>query len=327
MNKNLLLCALLCLVSIIAYAQDIIITIDAKKIEAKIMEVSKSEIKYKEPDNLDGPMFILEVDEINSIIYSTGKVVLYNQPAQSTTPPIEQPVQNSAVPIQQNNLANPNLSTVLLLSGEKMLVEVIDMNNNYVSYLEGIERKNIPASQIHTVTLPNGQVKTYNKENPSSPSLSQTQTQVQTQIQTTTVGNDSSSKKAGRIYRDNKNYLYNDMYISSKEVERILMRENGAAYNKWKQAKGMLIGGSVCTGLGTGLVIGGLFSLLSDDNIICISLESAALIPLGIGLGLTLGSSAYFNKAIDIYNSKYDNVAVQLRWGVTANGVGLAIAF
>lgn len=43
----------------VSWAQDVIVTTDAKKIEAKILEVSKSEIKYKESDNPDGPTFIL----------------------------------------------------------------------------------------------------------------------------------------------------------------------------------------------------------------------------------------------------------------------------
>jgi hypothetical protein len=64
--------------SICTFAQDVIVTKDSKKIDAKILEVSKSEIKYKEADNLEGPTFVLEVDDINSIIYSNGKVVLYN---------------------------------------------------------------------------------------------------------------------------------------------------------------------------------------------------------------------------------------------------------
>ena len=49
-----------------------------KKIEAKITEVSKSEIRYKEADNLEGPTFVIETNEISSIIYANGKVVLYN---------------------------------------------------------------------------------------------------------------------------------------------------------------------------------------------------------------------------------------------------------
>lgn len=67
-------------ITIGAFAQDLIVTKDAKKIDAKILEVSTSEIRYKEQDNLDGPVFVLRVDEINCIIYANGKVVLYNKP-------------------------------------------------------------------------------------------------------------------------------------------------------------------------------------------------------------------------------------------------------
>lgn len=73
----LIVCALMA--SVTLAAQDIIVTKDAKKIEAKILEVSTSEIRYKELDNLDGPIFILRTDEINCIMYANGKVVLYNQ--------------------------------------------------------------------------------------------------------------------------------------------------------------------------------------------------------------------------------------------------------
>lgn len=66
-------------ITVSAVAQDIIVTKDSKKIEAKILEVSKSEIKYKEFDYQDGPTFILETKEINSITYANGKVVVYGQ--------------------------------------------------------------------------------------------------------------------------------------------------------------------------------------------------------------------------------------------------------
>lgn len=78
--KKLLSIFTISLLSICVYAQDIIVTIKAQKIDAKILEVSTSEIRYKELDNLDGPTFILRVEEIHSVIYANGKVVLYNQP-------------------------------------------------------------------------------------------------------------------------------------------------------------------------------------------------------------------------------------------------------
>ena len=77
MNKIITIFAVL-ITSLTIFAQDVIITTDSKKIDAKIMEVSQSEIKYKELDNLDGPIFIIATSDISSITYSNGKVILYN---------------------------------------------------------------------------------------------------------------------------------------------------------------------------------------------------------------------------------------------------------
>ena len=65
------------MMALLTFAQDIIITSDAQKIEAKIMEVSKAEIKYKEWDNLEGPLFVMATSEISSVIYSNEKVGHY----------------------------------------------------------------------------------------------------------------------------------------------------------------------------------------------------------------------------------------------------------
>ena len=81
-------------VSVCSFAQDIIVTKSAKKIDAKILEVSTSEIRYKELDNLDGPIFILRSDEISSIIYANGKVVLYDQPKEE---PIDEEKEAEAI--------------------------------------------------------------------------------------------------------------------------------------------------------------------------------------------------------------------------------------
>ena len=308
MKKKILLSLLASLTCMAVFAQDVIITKDAQKIDAKIMEVSKSEIKYKETDNLDGPVFTLPVADINSITYANGKVVLYNQEAQ----PAKQVAETQS---------NENIATILLLSGHTLSGELVEMNSKYVAYLDNGERKVVPCSQIQTVTLSNGQVKTYSEIVAAS---ANTQS-----VTTSTAASSSSTTKSGggRIYRDNGEYMYNDTYISSKEVARILERENKTAYAQWKKADGMMIGGSICVGIGGGLAIGGLVSLIWRDYMTCLILDCSALVPLGVGLGLTLGASSHYTKAIDIYNSKYDHAAVQLRWGVSANGVGLALAF
>ena len=77
--KHFLFTAIFVAITVFCFAQDIIVTTDARKIEAKIMEVSETEVKYKETDNLDGPTFIISTNNISSIIYANGKVSLYQQ--------------------------------------------------------------------------------------------------------------------------------------------------------------------------------------------------------------------------------------------------------
>ena len=176
--RKVLLLAISVVAAIGVYAQDVIVTRDAQRIEAKILEVSSSEIKYKELDNLDGPTFIIEASEISSVIYSNGKVVLYNQSAQSEPQKAaEQPVLEQVTAQEENEV----------------------------------------------------------EELPDAPNY-----------------------QTGRIYRDNGHYMYNNAYIESKEVARILERENSVAYDEWRSAKGLAVGGAVMLGIGAGLVGGGL---------------------------------------------------------------------
>ncbi len=75
--KKILFLALLAIATI-ANAQDIIVTRDARKIDAKVLEISKTEIKYKTTDNLNGPTYILNTEDLVTIIYANGKVELFN---------------------------------------------------------------------------------------------------------------------------------------------------------------------------------------------------------------------------------------------------------
>lgn len=304
-------CIVALLLSVSAYAQDIIVTTDARKIEAKITEVTKSEIRYKEKGYLDGPTFVINADEISSIIYANGKVVLYNQPAEKEASPEVTPTVKPVAAVVDESLAD-----ILLLSGQKIEAHIVELRSDQVTYIVGDKQSTLPASQIEKVTFRNGQIKAYNMTEPLIARPKQSSTTVS-----------STPKTSGRIYRDGKEYMHNNRYVSKKEVARILEMEDKAAYQQWKSADGLLIGGAVCTGIGGGLVIGGLLSLAGGNAVPCIAMDCCALVPLGIGLGLCLGANAKYNKAIDIYNYKYNRTAVQLQWRVAPNGVGLAIAF
>ena len=65
------------IIALFCFAQDIIVTTDARRIEAKVLEVSESEVKYKETDNLEGPTFIISTNNISSIVYANGNAWLF----------------------------------------------------------------------------------------------------------------------------------------------------------------------------------------------------------------------------------------------------------
>lgn len=92
------------------FAADVIVTRDARRIEAKILEVSSSEIKYKEANNLDGPTFVLTSAEINTIIYSNGSVKVFDQPQQA---PAQQTYNNAGY----NNNYNAGYSNTPAFAG------------------------------------------------------------------------------------------------------------------------------------------------------------------------------------------------------------------
>jgi len=73
MKKFLLLSFLACiLASVSANAQDVIVKTDNSTILSKVEEISSESIKYRKWDNLDGPVYVLNISEIISINYSNG---------------------------------------------------------------------------------------------------------------------------------------------------------------------------------------------------------------------------------------------------------------
>ena len=78
MKKIIMLCVAI-IATTMLFAQDVIVTTDSKKIEAKIVEVSSTQVKYLEFNMLEGPIFVLSTDEISSIIFSNGQVKAYEQ--------------------------------------------------------------------------------------------------------------------------------------------------------------------------------------------------------------------------------------------------------
>lgn len=144
MKKTITLFAFTAICSVLACAQDIIVTTSAQRIEAKILEISKSEIKYKEADNLDGPTFVLGTDDINTIIYANGKVVLYDnkaphpeQQAPSGQTEQERIAREQAEAAEQERIAQQlnRMTEQIKENNEKMSASIqrlIDVENSWV---------------------------------------------------------------------------------------------------------------------------------------------------------------------------------------------------
>jgi hypothetical protein len=70
--KRIVLISLL-LITFGAYSQDVITLTDGTEIKAKVNKISDKEIEYKKWNNIDGPVYRLDVNKITSIKYINGE--------------------------------------------------------------------------------------------------------------------------------------------------------------------------------------------------------------------------------------------------------------
>lgn len=63
---------LLCFCHMATHSQDVIIKTNGEEIKAKVIEVQQTEVKYKQHDNLDGPLFSITKSEVFLIKYENG---------------------------------------------------------------------------------------------------------------------------------------------------------------------------------------------------------------------------------------------------------------
>ena len=79
-------------------AQDLIILKDGSTIEAKVLEISPTEIRYKRFDHLDGPTIVIMAIDVLSIRYENGRTEIINNNTQSVitnTQPETMPIHNA----------------------------------------------------------------------------------------------------------------------------------------------------------------------------------------------------------------------------------------
>ena len=60
-----------------SYSQDVIFKRNGSQVKAKIIEIGTSEIKYKVPGNPDGPVYAIDKNSVNKIVYQNGREEVY----------------------------------------------------------------------------------------------------------------------------------------------------------------------------------------------------------------------------------------------------------
>jgi hypothetical protein len=73
----------------VAYSQDVITKKTSEDIQAKVIEVTTSEVKYKKFDNQTGPTFTILKADILMIRYENGSKDVFNETAPVKTTPVE----------------------------------------------------------------------------------------------------------------------------------------------------------------------------------------------------------------------------------------------
>jgi hypothetical protein len=87
-----------------AIAQDMITKLDGTDIKAKILEVLKTEIKFKKFDNLEGPTFTEEISDLLMIRYQNGTKEIFSKTPSKPKETPEKVVNPTVVtPSVQNN--------------------------------------------------------------------------------------------------------------------------------------------------------------------------------------------------------------------------------
>lgn len=268
--------------------QDTIILRDQTQIICNITDMTETMVSYTRIDRPKTIVFSTPMEKIEKIVFSDGTVAQIT-PTTPTTQPLAAPAENILPATNTATKSQTNTTT------EKTVIETP------------------PTPPAPTVKPPMADTQPITQYTETQTPVTQTATSQQTT---------TSSQK--RIYRDNNEYMYDNKYISQKEVERII-RTNYAANEKWQKAKRKITAGWVMVGIGGACAIGSL-ACIPAGGIAVGSMCAGGLVFSSVGLGLALGSAKNYDQAIDIYNAQFDTTT-ELHIFADPNGVGIALRF
>lgn len=204
-----------------------------------------------------------------------------------------------------------------------------------IVYRDGtVEQITPQTSSVETAALPANEPTTANPQGttivPQETTLTDTKEETAepqrqpTIMQKPKTAKPTLAKGGGRIYREKNEYMYNDSYISAKEVGRIL-QTNAVAHDSWQRAHRLSVGGIVLSSLGAGTLIVSLCCIPAGIEA-SMGVLGGGVVLSSVGVGLLCGSLSRYDKAIDIYNTTIDS-RVQLHVFASPTDVGLALRF
>lgn len=136
--KRFIFSLLIVLCSIGAFAQDVIILTDGNSIEAKVLKVNNSEIEYKKWNNLDGPVYTLNVNMITTIRYMNGEEESYSLPQETSSDQKEL--------LKYHKYNKVYLKDKLLTSQEIENILKTNCPTAYDNYMSGMKKREVASN-------------------------------------------------------------------------------------------------------------------------------------------------------------------------------------
>ncbi|OFY86623.1 MAG: hypothetical protein A3K10_16685 [Bacteroidetes bacterium RIFCSPLOWO2_12_FULL_31_6] len=112
-----------------SYSQDTIHLMSGSSIFAKVAEISSTEVKYKKPDNTDGPSYIELIKDVRSIKYKNGYEDIFQNQAEVAKPK-EINSQNSI--LFYADTKNPDV--IILKHGDTIRCSIDKIKNKVIYY-------------------------------------------------------------------------------------------------------------------------------------------------------------------------------------------------
>jgi hypothetical protein len=134
MKKKIFLLLLMAGQFMAGSAKDVIVLKNTTPIEAKVLEVTPTEVKYKKISNLEGPTYVIYKSEINTIVYENGEVESFVQESETNTDKTNTPQQTN---VSENN-TNKELQlypTLDRVNGQYVLGNVTMSKKEYGDFL------------------------------------------------------------------------------------------------------------------------------------------------------------------------------------------------